>query len=111
MRFPTEARIQESWDTLVSVISGTHSDTVCSFLPYHGLGEQISVPWYDKGTGCFVDRPERPEHGSRSRAGTIGRDFGDPGACLHRYITDGAHRSVGYTRYVSTLAPMGKSIV
>ena len=54
-------------------------------------------------TGCFVDRPERPEHGSRSRAGTTGRDFGDPRACLHRYTTDGAHRSIGYTGYVSTL--------
>ena len=111
MGFPTEARIPGSWDTLVSVISGTHSDTVCSFLPYHGLSEKISVPWCDTGTGCFADRPKRPEHGLRSRAETIGRDFRDPGACLHRYITDGAHRSVGYTGYVSALAPMGKSIV
>ena len=63
------------------------------------------------GTDCFADRPERPEHGLRSRVGTISRDFGDPGACLHRYITDGGHRSVNYIGYVSTLAPMGKSIV
>ena len=71
----------------------------------------MSVPGCNTGTGCFVDRPERPEHGSRSRAGTIGRDFRDPGACLHYYTTDGAHRSVGYAGYVSILAPMGKSIV
>ena len=62
-------------------------------------------------TGYFADRLERPEHGSRSRAGTIGWDFGDPRACLHRYIIDGVHRSVGYRGYASTLAPMGKSIV
>ena len=108
---PTKARIPGSWDTSVPVISGTHSDTVCSFLPYHWPGEQISVPGCDTSTGCFADSPERPEHGSRLRAGTRGRDFGDPGACLHRYTPDGAHRSVGYAGYVPTLAPMGKSIV
>ena len=85
---PIEARIPGLWDTSVPVISGTHS-----------------------GTSCFADRPEKQEHGSRSRARTTGRDFGDLEACLHRYTTDGAHRSVIYTGYVSTLAPMGKSIV
>ena len=52
------------------------------------------------GTSCFADEPERPEYGSRSRARTTGRDSGDPGACLHHYTTDGAHRSVSYTGYV-----------
>ena len=108
---PTEPRILGSWDT--SVINGTHSDIICLFLPLHEPGEQISVPGCDTGTGCFADRQERPEHGSRSRsrAGTTSRDFEDLGACLHRHTIDGAHRPVGYTRYVSTLAPMGKSIV
>ena len=73
--------------------------------------EQISVPGCDTSTGCFADSLERLEHGSRSRARVTGRDFGDPGACLHCYTTDGAHRSVSYTGYVSTLTPMGKSIV
>ena len=92
-----------------SSVGHTQTQYVPSYQ--HGPREQISVPGCDMGTGCFADRPERPEHGSRSRAGTIGRDFGDPGACLHHYTTDGAHRSVSYIGYVPTLAPMGKSIV
>ena len=90
------------WDTL------RHSMFLLTLAWARG---KISVPGCDSGTDCFADGPERPEHGSRSRARTTGRDFGDPGACLHRYTINGAHRSVSYTGYVSTLAPMGKSIV
>ena len=38
-----EAGIPELWDALVLVINGTYTDTICSSLPYHGLGETVSV--------------------------------------------------------------------
>ena len=40
-----------------------------------------------------------------------GRDFRDLRACLCHDTSDLANRSVDYSRYVYTLAPMGKSIV
>ena len=90
---PKEAGILGLWDTSVPIISGTCTDTVCLSLPQHGLGELVSVPGCDTCIGYFIDKLERPGHGLKSSTWLIGpEDF----------------RGLGY---VSTLAPMGKSIV
>ena len=66
-------------DTLVPVISGTFTDSVCSYLPHHGLGESVLVlgcctcPYY------FIIRPDGPGHGLRSRPGLTNQDFRDQG--------------------------------
>ena len=60
---------------------------------------------------CFTDRPERPENGSKPGTGLLGRDFGDPRACLCHYTTDGACRSVGYIGFVYAISPMGKDTI
>ena len=57
-------------------------------LPQHRPGEPVSVLRCDIGTGYFVDRLERPSHGSRLGTGLIGRDFGNPWACLCHYTSD-----------------------
>ena len=59
----------------------------------------------------FEDNPHEQGHGSRLRARLIGRDFGDLGACLRHYTSDGTCRSIGYSGYFSTLLLIDKSIV
>ena len=63
------------------------------------------------GIGCFTDRLEGPEYGSRSSAKFIRRDFGDLEACLRRYLADLGSRLVSDSRYFSTLSPMGKGVI
>ena len=87
-RLPTGAGIPGLWDTSVLIISGTYANTVCLSLPQHGPRELVSVPRCGIVTGYFVDRPERPGHGSRLGIGLTNWDIGDPGACLHHYTSD-----------------------
>ena len=58
-------------------------------------GELVSVPrCCCTSTYYFSDRLDGPGHGSgsgsgsRLRVGLIGRDFRDPGACLHHHISN-----------------------
>ena len=69
MGLPLEARTPELWDTLVSIISETCTDAVCSSLPHHGPGELVSVPGCCTSTYYFVDEPHRLGHGPESRPG------------------------------------------
>ena len=85
---PTKEEIPRLWDTSVSIISGTYSNTACLSLPQHGPEELVSVPGCGTGTGCFINRPKRPRHGSRSGIGLTGWDFRDPRACLRHYTLD-----------------------
>ena len=65
MGLPSEARIQELWDTIVPIISGTFTDSICSFLPYNGLREPLSITRHCIDPYHFVIRPDGPGHGSR----------------------------------------------
>ena len=85
---PPKADIPECWDTTVLVISGTPTDTVCSFFPRYVSKEPVSVVECCVSTFCSTDRPERPGHGSRSGTGLTGQDFEDLGACLRHYTLD-----------------------
>ena len=105
---PIEARILGFWDAPVPVISGTSTDTVCS---HSGLGEQVLGSGCHTSTFGFTGLPERPSFGSRSRIGSIGRDFGDLGACLRHYPTDRDSRPVGDTGYFLALSFMGESFI
>ena len=53
-----EAGIPELWDTSISVISGTYTDTVFSSLPHHGPGETVSVVWRCIGPYYYEVRPD-----------------------------------------------------
>ena len=99
-RLPREAGILELRDTTIPAISGMRADAICSSYSQYGLREPVSILAYNTGSGCSADGPERPRHGSRSRAGLIGRDFRDPRACLCYYTTDWASGSVSHTEYV-----------
>ena len=83
-----KAGIPGLWDALVSIISGTCTDIVCLSLPQHEPKEPVSVPGCSTSTGYFIDRLERQGHGSRLGIGLKGQDFGNPGACLHHYISN-----------------------
>ena len=109
--FSTYIRVSRSGDTTVPIISGTCANSVCSSLPQHGPGEQVLVSGCDTGIGCFTDRLEGQEHGSRLRAECTGRDFGDLRVCLRRYSTNWGSRSVSDSRYISTLSPVGKGVI
>ena len=85
---PLKERVLELRDTTVPIISGACTNTVCSSLPHHGQGKTISALGCCISTYCFVDRPHRPGHGSRSRTGLTGRDFRDLGACLRHHTSD-----------------------
>ena len=76
---PLEARIPGLWDNTVPVISGTCTNTVCSFLPQCGPEEPVSVPRCCTSTFCFTDKPKRPKYGSRPGTWLTGRDFEDQG--------------------------------
>ena len=77
--------VSGSGDTTVPIISGTWADSVCSSLPQHGPGEQVSVSGCDTSIEYFTDRPKGLEYGSRSRAECIGWDFGGSRECLRHY--------------------------
>ena len=105
---PTEARIPWFWDAAVPAISGTDTDTVCS---YYESGEQVLGSRCCTSTFGFTDRLERPSYGSRSGIGPTGWDFGDSGACLHHYPTDWDSRPVGDIGYFLVLSFMGESFI
>ena len=89
---PLEVGILELWDTLVSVISGTFADSVCSSIFHHGPGEPISVPRHCTGPYHFTIRSDGQRHGlrSRSRPRLTSLDFRDPRACLRHHTSDRA---------------------
>ena len=84
----SEAGILELWDTSIPVINGKYIDTVCSFLPHHGLGEMVSVAGRCTRPYHFVVSSDGPGQGSRSRPGLTCRDIRDPEACLRHYTVD-----------------------
>ena len=98
-RLPSEARILELWDTSVFIISGTFTYSVCSSLPYYGLGELVSILGHCKDPYHFTIRPDGPRHGSRSRPGFTSRDFKDLGTCLQHHTSGYTCRLVGYSFY------------
>ena len=81
-----EVGILELWDTSVPVISGTYTDIVCSSIPYHGLGEMVSVAGRCTRPYHFAVRSDGLGKGSRSRPGLTSQDF--KGACLCHYIAE-----------------------
>ena len=111
MGLPSEARIPKLWDTPVLVISGMFTDSVCSYLPYHGPREPVLVPGSCTDPYHFTIRPDGPGHGSRSRPGFTSRDFRDPGACLRHHTLRCACILVGYSGYIYVLFLMGKSTI
>ena len=93
------------------VINGIFTDSVCSFLPYHGPREPVPVPGCCIGPYYFTIKLDEPGHGSRSRLGLPSRDFKDPGACLCHHTLNRACRSIDHAGYISTLLLMGKGII
>ena len=85
---PSEARILGFWDSAIPVISGTGTDTICSFSPRCGPGEPMSVPRCCISTYYFVDGPYGPGLGLGSRPRLSGRYFKDLGAYLRCDIAD-----------------------
>ena len=81
-RLPVEAGIPGFWVDTVPVINGTGADSVCSFSPWCGSEEPVSVAKFYANTSGGIDGPEGPGYGLRSGTGLTGQDFGDLGACL-----------------------------
>ena len=79
---PTEAGISGFWADTVLVINGTGANSVCSFSPWCGSEEPVSVVECYAITSGGTDGPEGSGYGSRSGTGLTVQDFRDPGACL-----------------------------
>ena len=88
MGLSSKAGIIELWDTSILVINGTYTDTVCSSLPHHRLGETVLVAGRCIGPCYFAVRPNGPGQGPRLRPELSRWDFNDPGACLRHYTID-----------------------